>query len=564
MNPPDGQVEAFLSRDLRQVWAVDRTTGEPHFLPDGDADKVRETARAQWKCPIPDCTTQISTRGGSRRDHFFHVGSGVGVSHGESAAHLSAKAMIARWARTKAGPGWRVAEEVGLKDEQTRFNRRPDVLATDGTTQIAFEVEYKQFAPNDWARKQADFDDNDVTGVWLLGHPRIRALRPAPGVTLPAHRVDVPVLAQAWARAGRVVLVVNPVEQMVGVLLEHDPHTAQPVLRLSPWSTTGWLAVDRLADCDFDPVHGIITPTMRRMLVDEAAAQVAQEAAERARKVKDETDAALREQKRQRIEVLQREQAAEWEVHPLRQTLLDRWGSLPDVLTARLHAPWGVWADETHWHAVIYERLIHDRRVWFPFSAIEAAFAEAGIRTHTNSKAVYHSVLTYLEHLERRGYIRMAFQRERMFTPLRNVGDPPHPLRQVTTDTTVLPPPPRPPQTAESLEAKWLRSTEHRRLSTVGDGVPGFVLDTNLLGPRTGNRDTRHFQAVIWLALKDARTLGAPLHEITRRTGGSSNPVRTYLQHLIDEGLITLTTQDRYRRIRGAQSQWRRQPRAPG
>lgn len=554
MDPAGRRVEAFLDRDLRQVWAVDRTTGEPHFLPDGAAERLREIAKAQWKCPIPDCVATLTTRGGSKRDHFVHLTGGVGQSHGESAAHLSAKAMIARWARGKAGPSWTVAEEVGLKDDQTRFNRRPDVLATDGSTRIAYEVEYKAFAPEAWARKQADFDDNRVIGVWLLGHNRIRPLRPAPGVTHPPHLVDVPFLAGAWARAGRVVLVVNPIEQMVGVLLGNDPDFGGPLYRLQPGAQRAYLAVDRMADCDFDPVHGIVTPAMRLMLASEAADLAATQAAEQARRARSEAlrrqheaTLAATTQKRERIGDLQREQAAVWAAHPLRQTLLDRWGRLPDVLTRELTAAWGVWADQTHWHAVIYEHLIHDRRDPFPFSKVASTLSAHGIRLHPTSKVSFRSIIVYLEHLQRHGYVTIGNAPQRTITPLRNVGDPP-PKATVAKSQK----PPRRPQTPEDFERKWLHSQEYKRLAVRRSGIPEFVLDTTVLGPVTGRRDTRHFQAIIWLTLRESRgRVGTTLQQIASRTGGDLAPVRTYLEHLVEQGWVAVDARG-YRMIRGS------------
>jgi hypothetical protein len=75
--------------------------------------------------------------------------------------------MLTKWAREKVGPRWQVDEEVSLKDPANELNRRPDVYATDGRRRIAFEVEYKQFTPDHWAAKQADFDRSDIAGVWL-------------------------------------------------------------------------------------------------------------------------------------------------------------------------------------------------------------------------------------------------------------------------------------------------------------------------------------------------------------------------------------------------------------
>jgi hypothetical protein len=71
-------VNAFLNQEVAQVWALDRETAEPRFLDRGEADAVRAVAKERWRCPVPGCEGPISTRGGSRRDHFFHVEEGAG------------------------------------------------------------------------------------------------------------------------------------------------------------------------------------------------------------------------------------------------------------------------------------------------------------------------------------------------------------------------------------------------------------------------------------------------------------------------------------------------------
>lgn len=171
---PGGHTEAlraFLDGETRQVWARDRASGDPVFIEEGTAATVRSRAKAEWECIVPGCDSPISTRGGTRRDHFFHL---TAVDHpGESLNHLAAKAMLAQWAT-----GCTVGRAV-VKEEQTVKNldiyRRPDVLITrngDGH-RLALEVEYKWFSAEDWQRKQDDFDREGIACAWLLGHTGI-------------------------------------------------------------------------------------------------------------------------------------------------------------------------------------------------------------------------------------------------------------------------------------------------------------------------------------------------------------------------------------------------------
>ncbi|MFE7506435.1 competence protein CoiA family protein [Promicromonospora sp. NPDC057488] len=163
-------VAAFLDHETRQVWARHRITGEPVFVAPGAAAEVRKTARAEWTCLFPGCEEVISTRGGSKRDHFFHV---TAVEHSggpEGANHLASKAMLAQWAVREAHGGADVAEEQSIKNVELELNRRPDVLVTWSTGQrLALEVEYKHFPAELWAAKQTDLDRDEVTHARAAG-----------------------------------------------------------------------------------------------------------------------------------------------------------------------------------------------------------------------------------------------------------------------------------------------------------------------------------------------------------------------------------------------------------
>src|SRR5690349_13565123 len=175
-------IEAFLDADFRQVWAVDRATGEPRFLTEGEAVTLRPIAKAEWRCPVPDCGVQITTVGGSsRRHHFRHNEPAPHASDGESEFHLGAKAMLAEWARARVPDGGSVREEHSVKHPETRQQRIADVMVTWPDGQLtAFEVEYKNYLPEDWAAKQANYDGHDpapIPCVWVFGHTKVKRPR---------------------------------------------------------------------------------------------------------------------------------------------------------------------------------------------------------------------------------------------------------------------------------------------------------------------------------------------------------------------------------------------------
>lgn len=128
-------IEGFLDDDFRQVWAADRATGEPRFLPDGQAAELRATAKAEWRCPVPDCGVEITTVGGtSRRHHFRHNQPSPHASDGEGELHLASKAMIAAWADARRPVDAAVQEERWTaKDPATSRYRIADVMVTWGS-----------------------------------------------------------------------------------------------------------------------------------------------------------------------------------------------------------------------------------------------------------------------------------------------------------------------------------------------------------------------------------------------------------------------------------------------
>ncbi len=246
--------KVFLNGERCQVWALHRDTGEPRYIEVGEADSLRPYAKKHLRCPYPGCDVEISTRGGSRRDHYFHPNTTPHETEPESESHLAAKAMIAQWLAGVVPDGATVQVEQTVKDPNSALHRRPDVIATGRTgAQVAYEVEYKAWAVDDWRKKQEDLDAASITTLWLIGHTRVR---PAKAIGCAANEVVLPELAAAIARAGKPVVLVNPVTREIGTLTDSTG---------AAWydgSGHAWLHIDPLDECRFSARHGIRTPSM--------------------------------------------------------------------------------------------------------------------------------------------------------------------------------------------------------------------------------------------------------------------------------------------------------------
>lgn len=418
-------IEAFLDAEFRQVWAADRVTGEPHFLPEGQAADLRPVAKREWRCPVPGCEVEITTVGGTRRRHHFrHNNPSPHPSDGESEFHLAAKAMLAKWAGDRLPADASVQEERWTtKDPTTSRYRIADVMVTWGSgQQTAFEVEYKNYAPEGWTLKQSDYDNHGpspITCAWLLGHLRIKRPHHARLHVESPELVPIPLLAQAWNDARRVVLAINPVTREVGTFVNMRP--GEPALPAAG-DTYARLVLDSIDACDLDPVRGVVTPTM--VAIDEAERRRREEEARRAA---EEERLRLEQERRQAYyDDLHRAQREKWEASPLHAVYQHRWATPPALLELgsrdSTDQP-GVWANPVHWRTVIYEELIHpftlgtaptldDQLVTgalmpprssprFTAPDIRAALAAHGIQTHPrNPQKSFDTVMAFMERLQ--------------------------------------------------------------------------------------------------------------------------------------------------------------------
>lgn len=405
-------LDEFLAGEFRQVWAVDRVTGQRHYLAEGEAETVREVAKRDWCCPVPGCLVQITTVGGtSRRHHFKHLGASPhDGSTGESEAHLAAKAMLADWAERRL-PGVRgasVQEEIATeKDPETSRYRRADVMVTwPDATKTAFEVEYKNYKPEDWALKQSDYDADTppVRCVWLMGHLKVKRPRAGSYDAADPLVVRVPLLAQHWLRAGRVVLVVNPVTREIGTLVSRQMWGGLRYPYAS--DTEARLFVDSLDDCELDQDSGIVTPTMRQVAAAEAARQ------EQAR-IDAERLAAEKAKQADRANWLAELEARNnerWAASPLKPVVEERWpDGIPQALTTALTGTHSIHALPVHWHTAIYEARIHAQPAGTQFTVTDCwvTLASNDIQKNWDNRKSFKALIGFLELLQRANVIRI-------------------------------------------------------------------------------------------------------------------------------------------------------------
>lgn len=426
-----GGLARFLRGESRQVWALDRFTGEPFYLPDGQADALRNYARASLKCPHPECAARISTRGGDKRHHFWHPGGTPHENSRESENHLAGKAMLVQWARPRIPEGAVVEEEKSVKDPETHALRRPDVLVTGQTgRRVAFEVEYKDWEVEAWRHKQDDLDRHGIVTVWLFGSTRISGTPDEVSAY-----VGVPRLAAQIARAQHPVFVLNPSTRQVGTLAGAPDFTR----RYTGHGTGAWLAIDPIEECEFSPSRGLVTPTSRRIEAGEAARDQ-QEAVARARTAGHDAAVAAEQQRERRR---QRALDETWEASPLHTTFLGRWGRVPEPFLVVTAADWAIQAAPAHWRAVVYEDLIAGRTTDFKWRDVFLALDRHRIARSASAGAVFNVLDSWLGNLQRLGLVLIHRDRSKrvlLFSPTgRTLDETPNEARTGQEATRAAP-----------------------------------------------------------------------------------------------------------------------------
>lgn len=199
---------AGTQRPAVQVFARD-THAPPEAplvrLQRGQADLLRPLTRSgQLICPIDGCADpRLTTRGGSRRDHFAHRHRS-GPEHGaETIAHHTAKHLLAAWLRqqhpnAKVYPDTRDVEDgqrpdvllelnptagnnagISTADDSTvsrnieeRGNPQSDGSAPPRYDRIAYEVQFAGLTVAQWRERHQRYAALGIRDVWLFGGRR--------------------------------------------------------------------------------------------------------------------------------------------------------------------------------------------------------------------------------------------------------------------------------------------------------------------------------------------------------------------------------------------------------
>ncbi|MEP9385585.1 competence protein CoiA family protein [Nocardioides cheoyonin] len=367
---------SFLDDDARQVWALDRVTGESVYLEDGSAKQMRPRTRADLRCPYPDCAGPITTVGGEKRHHFRHLTDTTHPGGPESLHHVEAKLMIADWFLRRAD-----VASVQVEAAVAGTDRRADVLVQPHAGRpLAIEVEYKAFTIEAALAKRADYEAAGVDCLWLLGHSRVRAWPDESG------RVQLPAFVAVLVEDGARVLVVNPSTREIGTLC--DPATADA--RYTGTYTTARIAIAPLADCWHDELtknRFIATPADLRH--DETARELAAKRAARTppRRTRGEMPAAPLPRE-DRSEAKQRQQVP---------------------------AAGDAMAVPEEWKSAIFESCIEGRANWTVFTWVDItrAVARSGKRAPGRwSPAEFEAVRAWLDVLEAEGWIFVVSAKE--------------------------------------------------------------------------------------------------------------------------------------------------------
>ncbi|MGN6686932.1 MAG: competence protein CoiA [Actinomycetales bacterium] len=381
----------------RQLFARDTTAPglELVFLERGQADAVRPRCKTgELQCPVEDCPApRFTTSGGTRRDHFRHLPNTSVVHEAETLAHLTAKNLIGRWARS-ANPALTVeVDQVVLPN-----GRKPDVLITGVTGhKVAVEVQYSPLTVEEWRARHAGYVRLGITDVWLWGHvPRYCKQAPKLYASGPAD-VTLVAVTRAAAAAGLPLLWINPFEELIGTgllswqetQLLADDDSASEV-------RTATLQVESLESCRLER-EGVLTPALYGQLARHAG-----EAARAARRARQEEERRRqREARRQRwIDEQQRRQHEAWRIR--REQLLGAGQKPPAVASAGSAKQFDFRAHPEHWKT----ELLHgfDDRLGLVI-AFDDLVAEVAAKFRRPVAFVAEAVSAFLFVARKHGYV---------------------------------------------------------------------------------------------------------------------------------------------------------------
>lgn len=368
----------FQNGETRMVFARYRDAAPDapsYFLEDGTArDKdLKAWVPGHLECLMPECPDRRlravnRSEHSGRRDGFSHR-SGAGKHSPEGLFHQQGKALIQSWV-SRAYPDVEVALEVATATRE----RIADVMVTWPTGQrMAVEIQYAPLTVEAWLTRHQSYLSQGIMPVWVLGHhgAHMKTARAPvyPDWKTSAGQAQLSRLQQKMTEHDAMVLWINPVDRTIATPWTVERVAGQPdIYEVFCRSETdrAFLTVDDLDQCSLDPVHGLLTPTMRALVESEeryrqrlaeiAAAAAAAEARRQAERAK-----AAQEQEARRLCAQQKaaEDALAWEAHPLHKYLLKRLGGrLPYFLDCELAYDRAIHAHPAHWHSQLFYDLV--------------------------------------------------------------------------------------------------------------------------------------------------------------------------------------------------------------
>lgn len=226
-NPED--VAAFQeSGERRLLFAryVENPSAPLFYLEDGKAAEVREWAKVNLECPMPECDARALTTvsRSTRRDGFRHSMDGAGHHFRDKEGrerfdHFAAKMLVAKWVNsygTETGETDRWHAEVEVTTENRA--RRADVLATGPTVEkVAVEIQYSPINIADWTRRTESYLEQSICPVWLFGHdsPYLRMDQRSAD---DEHLVRLSDLPREIIKVGHRIMFINPHKELLAGL----------------------------------------------------------------------------------------------------------------------------------------------------------------------------------------------------------------------------------------------------------------------------------------------------------------------------------------------------------
>ena len=155
-------LDFISSGESAQVWALDKNTQELFYLPDGEAEEYRRYTKESLICPVNQCHSSLTTRGGNKRHHFVHVNNSKEYHSNETINHFQSKMEIAYWAKEQSNV-------LSVELEKRLSNGRiPDILVElkDGSL-IDIETEFKVSSLDKRKQRDEELLKQGIVTQWL-------------------------------------------------------------------------------------------------------------------------------------------------------------------------------------------------------------------------------------------------------------------------------------------------------------------------------------------------------------------------------------------------------------